>query len=282
MYFLYYFCSVISEPQEFQGLETTSTGVVTKCNLWSRVRYVSDNNQSLVHLPYVHWEKASKKNSSEFHPLRDVHYWYYKEGLSFMHSVRYDCARLQEDSNVYDCGVTIQRCSLNYVGTYRYGVYDFDSGSQMEQTIPLKPLKDHLSSCYMPHAENISVEFIAGVPGGAHMINVSWEYANKPRGDSYCHFSRQWQIRSFNSSSPEQFEDGKEPSLFRDFEFFNTTTKRDTFYVFRINDSLRNNYFQFQIRNRRLKFDTGVLIARKYNSSIFTFREQGNHYTSTA
>lgn len=269
---------MISEPKDFKALEATSTGVITKCNLWSRVKYVSDNNQSLVNPPYVHWEKANKKNATKFRPLRDVQYWYSEEGLSFMHNVRHYCARLQ-DQNVYNCGITIQRCSLKYIGTYRYGVYDFDSGSKVERTIQLRlDISDQDSQCYMPEAENITAEFIPGDRiSGAHLINVSWEFADRPKGVRYCDFSRQWQIRGFNSTSPDQFEDGKEPSLFRDYEFLNTTTKRDTFFVFQIDESLRNNYFQFQIRNRRLKGDTGVLIARKYNSSIFTFKEQGNH-----
>ena len=134
--------------------------------------------------------------------------------------------------------------------------------------------RDDLSLCYMPQAENITAEFIAG-DNGVHSINVSWEFAAKPRGVQYCDFSRQWQIRSFNSTHPDQLGDGIEPSVFRDFEFLNTTSKRDTFFVFRINDSLRNNYFQFQIRNRKRDGNTGNLIARRYNSSVFTFKEQG-------
>ena len=266
---------MISEPNDFKALEATSTpGVITKCNIWSKVKHSSDNNQSLVNLPYVHWEKANNKNKSEFHPLRDVYYWYHKEGLNFIHSVRHYCERSQEDHNVYDCGITIQRCSLDYIGTYRYSVHDFNSGSQVEQTVKLEPdTPDVQTVCYMPQAENITAEFIAD----AHMINVSWEFADRPKGVRYCDFSRQWQIRGFNSTSPDQFEDGKEPSLFRDYEFLNTTTKRDTFFVFRIDESLRNNYFQFQVQNRRRKDDTHVFIARKYSSSIFTFKQQGNH-----
>ena len=237
------------------------------------MKYIGENNESLVNLPYVHWEKANKKNSSDFHPLRDVLYWYFEEGLSFMHSVRHYCEKSQKH-NVYDCGITIRRCSSKYTGTYKYGVYDFDSGSQVERNVSLKLVKDDQSLCYMPHAENITAEFIVG-DNGRHSINVSWEYTDKPRGVAYCDFSRQWQIRSFNSTSPDQFEDGKEPSLFRDFEFLNTTRRRDTFFVFQISESLRNNYFQFQVRNRRLKGDTKTLITRKYNSSIFTFKEQG-------
>ena len=277
--FNYFFYSVISEPNDFKALEITSTGVITKCILWSRVEYVSDNNQSLVNLPYVHWEKANKKNESEFHPLRDVYYWYHKERLNFIHAdMRPYCRRLQEGHNVYDCGIKIQRCSSDYIGTYRYGVYDFDSASHVEQTVKLEQGKDDLTVCYMPEAENITAEFIAGDGiNGAHLINVSWEFADRPKGIRYCDFSRQWQIRGFNSTSPDQFEDGKEPSLFRDYEFLNTTTKRDTFFLFRIDESLRNNYFQFQIQNRRRKDDTHVFVARKYSSSIFTFKQQGNH-----
>ena len=272
---------MIPQPENFKTIEVTADGEITSCSLWSRVKHIGDNNQTnsgqLVNLPYVHWEKATKK-SREFHPLREIFYWYREEGLSFLHSVRHYCERSQEDDTIYDCGITIQRCSAKYAGTYRYSVYDFDSGSQVEQSVPLKARLDELSHCYMPEAENITAEFIASDNGlGPHSINVSWEYAAKPRGPSvqYCDFSRQWQIRSFNSTHPDQLEDGKEPSVFRDFEFLNTTTKRDTFFVFRINDSLRNNYFQFQIRNRKRDGNTGNLIARKYNSSVFTFKEQG-------
>ena len=89
----------------------------------------------------------------------------------------------------------------------------------------------HMSLCYMPQAENITAEFIAGANGvGPHSINVSWEYAAKPRGVQYCDFSRQWQIRSFNSTNSDQLEDGKEPSVFRDFEFLNMIAIRDTFF----------------------------------------------------
>ena len=239
------------------------------------MKYIGGNNQSLVNLPFVHWEKATKKNSSEYHPLRKVHYWYFEERLSFMHDVRQYCERSQEGHNIYECGITIQRCSSKYAGTYRYGVYDFDSGTRVERNVLLKLKKDDSSLCYMPQAENLTAEFIAG-DNGAHSIRVSWEFSEKPRGIAYCASSRQWQIRSFNSTSPDQFEDGLEPSLFRDVEFLNTTSRRDTFFVFQINETLRNNYFQFQVRNRKLDGNTGTLIARKYNSSIFTFKEQGN------
>lgn len=264
---------MISPPKDFKAVEITTDGDITKCNLWSRVKYVGANNQSLelINLPYVHWEKANRKNSSDFHPLGHISYWYLKEGLSFIHSMRRYC-ELKED-NVYDCGITVQRCSSKYLGTYRYGVYDFDSGSHVEQIASLKAENsDSSKNCYMPHAENITVEFIVG-NNGAHLINVTWEFADKPKGTSYCSYSRQWQIRGFNSTSPHPFEDGKEPSLFRDVEFLNTTSKRDTFFVFQINETQRNNYFQFQVRNRRIE-DKGF-IMRKYNSSIFTFKEQG-------
>lgn len=269
---------MIPKPNDFKVVEATSTGVITRCILWSKVKYVSDNNQSLVNLPYVHWEKANKKTESEFHPLRDVLYWFNKEGLDFIHNMRYYCGRSQEGHNVYDCGIIIRPCSSDYIGTYRYSVHDFDSGSQVEQTVKVELDRDPLTVCYMPEAENITAEFIAdnGI-NRAHLINVSWEFADRPKGVPYCDFSRQWQIRGFNSTSPDQFADGQEPSLFRDYEFLNTTTKRDTFFLFRINESLRNNYFQFQIQNRRRKGDTGVFIARNYSSSIFTFKHQGNH-----
>ena len=265
---------MISESKDFKAVEATRTGDITKCNLWSRVKYVGDNNQSLelVNPPYVHWEKANKRNSSDFHPLRDVFYWYSEEGLSFIHSVRHYCEFIQED-NVYDCGITVQRCSSKYLGTYKYGIYDFDSGSQIEQTVFLKVERgDSSYNCYMPRAENITAEFIIG-DKGMHLINISWEYTERPRGQRYCDYSRQWQIRGFNSTSPHPFEDGKEPSLFRNVEFLNTTHRRETFFTFQINETQRNNYFQFQLRNRRI--ESKGFITRKYNSSIFTFKEQG-------
>ena len=140
----------------------------------------------------------------------------------------------------------------------------------MEQIVFQKEeRRDSFLHCYMPRAENIAAELIIG-DNGMYSINVSWEYTERPRNQRNCDYSRQWQIRGFNSTSPHPFEDGKEPSLFRDSEFLNTTHKRETFFVFQINETQRNNYFQFQVRNGRLGF-----ITRKYTSSIFTFKEQG-------
>ena len=100
--------------------------------------------------------------------------------------------------------------------------FDHDSGSQVEQIVFQKEeRRDSFLHCYMPRAENIAAEFIIG-DNGMHSINVSWEYTERLRNQRYCDYSRQWQIRGFNSTSPHPFEDGKEPSLFRDSEFLNT------------------------------------------------------------
>ena len=274
MHVCFFFFLAYSEPTHFKAIEVDAvTGKVTRCNLWCMVKYISDNNQSLINRPYVHWEKASEKNATEFHPLRDVWYWYAEEGLSFLNSVRHYCDESQQGQDVYECGITIQRCSAKYAGQYRCGVYDFDSGSQVERNVSVKLKRDPNSRCYMPQAENITAEFITS-NNGAHSIHVSWEYAERPRNQAYCNFSRQWQIRGFNGTTPHPFEDGKEPSLFRNVEFLNTTSRRDTFYVFQIKETKRNNYFQFQIQNRQRVGDTYDFIIRKYNSSVFTFKQQ--------
>ena len=264
-------------------------GAIRTCYLYCKVKHFSENNATnevtaLINEPFVQWEKMTNKKPSTnvFHPLRDVLFWYREEGLSFIQSLRYYCSNSGQQRNVYDCGITIEPCSSSYLGDYKCSVFDFDSGSQVEQSVKL----DHSSrtgdqnnkTCYMPQAENITAELILD-GNGVQLINVSWEYQEKPRGfKKYCDSSRQWQVRSFNSSTPYSFEDGKEPvqSEFTLIPFRNTTRKRETHITFQINDTEKNNnYFQFQIQNKRRKGNTEVYVRSKYNSSIFTFKHQG-------
>ena len=265
---------VLPRPGPFKLIEAhPDTGVTTRCSLWSMVKHVGANNQSLINPPYVHWEKASKTNQTEFHPLRDVWYWYITEGLYFLPSLKYYCDKSQREKDVYDCGIVIERCSKQYFGTYKFIVTEFDYGSEMEQILKLRPPANPVSRCYMPQAENITAKLITG-DNGIHMINVSWEYAPKPRDLSFCHTSRQWQIRGFNGTTPHPFQDGKEPSIFRAVEFLNTSKKRDTFYVFQLNEAQRNNYFQFQVQNRKRNVDSTGFVIEKYTSRVFTFKKQ--------
>lgn len=211
----------------------------------------------------------------EYRPLRDIQFWFNSEGLYFWAGFRHFCSNVgQREPNIYDCGITIKPCSFSYSGTYKCSVHDFASSSSLEQTVQLKGLSDSNTSCYMPRAENVSAELLRG-ENGPHQINVTWEYAEKPKGVKYCNMSRQWQIRAFNSSTPYTFEDGIGPTIseFTSVPFQNTTHKRDTYFLFQVNDSLLNNYFQFQIQNKRRTTPTTYLI-NKYNSSIFTFKEQ--------
>ena len=213
-----------------------------------------------------------------YHPLRDVMFWYYgEEQLSFMpHEVPSYCSTENQEPNVYDCGMTISRCSIKYSGDYRCSVYDFVSSSEVEQDVQLNIIDDANKTCYMPIAENITAELIRG-ENGLHEINVTWEYAEKPKGLKYCEMSRQWQIKVFNSSRSYYFIDGREPtaSQFTSVPFQDTLHRRDTYFVFQINDTeLSNNYFQFQIQNRRRKGTTDVYLFVRYNSSVFTFKEQ--------
>ena len=272
--------SVYPPPKNFKSYEFNSlTGDVTTCRLWCKVKHVSDSNQTevsqLVNRPYVHWEKQDKRKKNgayEFHPLSNVLYWYTEERLTFTQSLRYYCNH--EGSNVYDCGTAIEYCANKYLGKYRCSVYDFDSGFQVQQNVDLIQ-SDANNTCYMPRAENITANLITD-ENGTHHINVSWEFAERPKDLKYCATSRQWQIRSFNSSTPYSFEDGQEPlnTNFRTVKFQNTTGKRETFFVFKIEKLQRNHYYQFQVQNKKRKGTTEVYEARNYTSQVYTFEDQ--------
>ena len=252
------------------------------CHLYCKVKHVHDNNENetvpLTNDPWVVWQRKTKDN--DYHTLKDVLYWHDEEGLYFMQSLRYYCSNETRERDIFNCGISIDRCSPKYFGDYMCEVYDFDYGSQVQQSIRLKRSQDSNSTeCYMPRAENITVDLVTLNTNGLQGINLTWSYADKPRGVRYCNNSRQWQVRSFNSTTHFSFEDGKEPAetKFKQVQFQNTTHKRDTFFVFEVSSTLlRNNYFQFQILNLRLKLDNEQLVPviQKFNSSVYTFKNQ--------
>ena len=278
------FLSVYGPPGDFKQIETVEgTEIIKTCHLYCKVKHYSDNNGTsensvLLNDPYVQWEKLD--SDERFHPVNNVLFWYEREGLSFIHSLRYYCSNRNEVSrNVYDCGMTIELCTPSYIGLYRCSVSDFDSNFKVEQEFKLHLPRTPGKACYMPKAENITARFIPGA-NGVHQINVTWEYDEKPRGTKYCDTSRQWQIRWFNSSTHYSFEDGTGPvrSRFMQVPFQNTIHKRDTYFTFQISESERNNYFQFQIQNKRRQGTTDVYVASKYNSSVYTFKRQSKFH----
>ena len=252
------------------------------CHLYCKVKHVHDNNENvsvpLINEPYVVWKRKTKENV--YHRLQDVLYWHNEEGLYFMQSLRYYCSNETWERDIFNCGISIERCSTRYFGDYLCEVYDFDYGSQVQQSVGLKRSRDSNSTeCYMPRAENITVDLVTGDRNGLQGINLTWSFAEKPRGVRYCNNSRQWQVRSFNSTTHYSFEDGKEPAetKFKQVEFQNTTHKRDTYFFFEVDSTLlSNNYFQFQILNLRYKLVNEQLepVVQKFNSSIYTFKNQ--------
>ena len=279
--------SVYGPPQDFKQIEADNSGNITNCYLYCKVRHYSDNNGAsensvLINEPYVHWEKITKQSPRRYHPLKDVLFWYEQERISFIHRLRHYCSNRKEvDPNVYDCGITIEPCTSSYLGDYRCSVFDFDSGSKVDQSFKLDVDSGDSGNktCYMPKAENITAQLIEG-ENGVHLINVTWDYTEKQSGyKKYCKTSRQWQIRSFNSSTSYSFEDGREPvqSQFTQVPFQNTTHKRDTYFIFQIGNAERNNYFQFQIQNKRRKGDTATYETSKYSSSVYTFKRQSKY-----
>ena len=274
---------------DYYSIVNDKKGDLQSCRLYCKVKHISESNGTdsatpPLNDPYVTWKRKSKNSNNIYHPLRDILYWLFQEDLFFMGSLRYRCNSETEERNIFDCGINITHCNTKYFGDYMCDVEDFDNGERVEQPVQLKNKSGDISNneCHMPKADNITAELVPLASGmnGMSGINVSWDYTEKPRGYIYCPTSRQWQVRSFNSTTHISFEDGKEPAedKFKSVEFQNTTHKRDTYFVFEVNNTLLNeNYFQFQIINSRQKQRATAgyeRVIQKFNSSVYTFKNQ--------